>query len=140
MKKREKKNKCSITFELALEPIAIKPVLPKQTFAVRSGVIVLRTFRQRAVDAMTIVNLVLDKRRVVVLGVGSSTKSTAHALGAALIGVMAPLLTPSAQKGAGMGFGTCYTAIDHTTGNKLTYEQSCVDSTQGVMDIQPDGG
>jgi hypothetical protein len=50
----------SIAFELVLEPVAIKTILPEQTLAVCRGVVVLRTFRRRAIDAVSFVLLDLD--------------------------------------------------------------------------------
>jgi hypothetical protein len=41
-----KKKRISIAFELALEPVAIKAVLPEQTLAVCSGMILLCTLKR----------------------------------------------------------------------------------------------
>jgi hypothetical protein len=47
----------SITFELALEPVAIETMLPEQTLAVHRGVVILRTFGQHAVDTVSFILL-----------------------------------------------------------------------------------
>jgi hypothetical protein len=84
-----------------------------------------------------IVCLDFDKRRMVILGVRSSTESTAHALRVALIGVMAPLLALSALKGAGMWFCPNDPAREIAEVDELTDEGSRVGTTHGVVDVDP---
>jgi hypothetical protein len=135
---RQKKEKeISIALELTYEPIAIETMLPKQTLVVHRGMLILCTFRRRAIDAVTIVSLDLDDRRVVVLGVGSSAESTAHALRATLVGMMTPLLAPSALKGAGVWFCSDDLTREIAKVNELTNEGSRIGATHGVVNIDP---
>jgi hypothetical protein len=55
----------------------------------------------------------------------------------ALVGMVAPLLALSAQKGTRMGLGSSNVAINTTERYELTNEGSHVGATQGVVYIDP---
>jgi hypothetical protein len=74
---------------------------------------------------------------VVDLGMRPTAERTAHALRVALIGVVAPLLTPGAQQGAGMGFCSGNLTRRFTKVNELTNEGSHIGTTHGVVNINP---
>jgi hypothetical protein len=74
---------------------------------------------------------------VVVLGVRFSTKSTVHALRAALVRMVTPLvlLAPSALKKARVWFHSNDLAREIAEVNELTNEGGHIGATHGVMDV-----
>jgi hypothetical protein len=115
----------------------IETMLPKWTLAVRSGVILRCAFGRCTIDTVPVIRLDLDKGGMVHLGMRSTAEGTAHTLGVALVGVMAPPLTPSAQQRAGMRFHSGDPTIDFPELNEFSDEGSRIGATHGVMNIDP---
>jgi hypothetical protein len=93
----------------------------------------LHSLGSGTVNTMLFVLIDLDEWQVVDLRMRPSTQGTAHTLGAALVGVMTPLLAPGAQKGTGMRPSPSNAAVNTAKQNKLTYEGSRIGATQGVV-------
>jgi hypothetical protein len=65
------------------------------------------------------------------------TERAAHALRAALFGMMTPLLAPSALKGARMRLSSNDSTRETTKVNRFTNEGSHIGATHGVVDVDP---
>jgi hypothetical protein len=127
----------SITFELALEPVVIEAMLPKWTFAVCCDMLGFHLLRGNTIDTVLLVLVNLDIQQVVDLRMRPPTERAVCTLRMALVGMVAPLLAPSVQKGTGIGFGSSDAAVYTAEGNELTYEGSHIGATQGLVDVDP---
>jgi hypothetical protein len=111
--------------KLALEPAAIKPIVPKWTRSVRCGVRHLAFLGRQTVDALTCRGIsLLHDAGIFVRGrrMRPATERTPDAFGPAYSGMMAPPSAASALSRTGSGGSTPDLTVAATNDDLLTNE------------------